>query len=67
MFSSVSLRVDSVEFFLIIIVYSFNVAGDEAIISASVAGEVVDASIVEVGRSRPQYQYTRVFFFSLIQ
>ncbi|XP_018362503.1 PREDICTED: eukaryotic translation initiation factor 4E transporter isoform X5 [Trachymyrmex cornetzi] len=33
--------------------------GDEAIISMSVAGEVTDASIVEVGRSRPQFQYSR--------
>ncbi|XP_034935730.1 eukaryotic translation initiation factor 4E transporter-like isoform X2 [Chelonus insularis] len=33
--------------------------GDEAIISMSVAGEVTDTSIVEVGRSRPQFQYTR--------
>lgn len=34
--------------------------GDEAIISMSVAGEVTDASIMEVGRSRPQFQYSRV-------
>ncbi|XP_029167468.1 eukaryotic translation initiation factor 4E transporter-like isoform X2 [Nylanderia fulva] len=33
--------------------------GDEAIISMSVAGEVTDASIMEVGRSRPQFQYSR--------
>lgn len=33
--------------------------GDEAIISMSVAGEVTDTSIMEVGRSRPQFQYTR--------
>lgn len=26
----------------------------------SVAGEVTDASIMEVGRSRPQFQYSRV-------
>ena len=26
----------------------------------SVAGEVTDTSIVEVGRSRPQFQYSRV-------
>ncbi|KAL6257943.1 hypothetical protein P5V15_011541 [Pogonomyrmex californicus] len=32
---------------------------DEAIISMSVAGEVTDASIMEVGRSRPQFQYSR--------
>ncbi|XP_063987949.1 eukaryotic translation initiation factor 4E transporter-like isoform X8 [Diachasmimorpha longicaudata] len=32
---------------------------DEAIISMSVAGEVTDTSIMEIGRSRPQYQYTR--------
>lgn len=35
-------------------------AGDEAIISMSVAGEVTDTSIMEVGRSRPQFQYSRV-------
>lgn len=35
-------------------------AGDEAIISMSVAGEVTDASIMEIGRSRPQFQYSRV-------
>lgn len=34
--------------------------GDEAIISMSVAGEVADASIMEIGRSRPQFQYSRV-------
>lgn len=33
--------------------------GDEAIISMSVAGEVTDTSIMEVGRSRPQFQYSR--------
>ncbi|XP_011305362.1 eukaryotic translation initiation factor 4E transporter isoform X3 [Fopius arisanus] len=33
--------------------------GDEAIISMSVAGEVTDSSIMEIGRSRPQFQYTR--------
>nr|XP_033329376.1 nuclear factor of activated T-cells 5-like isoform X2 [Megalopta genalis] len=32
---------------------------DEAIISMSVAGEVTDTSIMEVGRSRPQFQYSR--------
>ncbi|XP_015113085.1 eukaryotic translation initiation factor 4E transporter isoform X2 [Diachasma alloeum] len=32
---------------------------DEAIISMSVAGEVTDTSIMEIGRSRPQFQYTR--------
>ncbi len=32
---------------------------DEAIISMSIAGEVTDTSIVEIGRSRPQYQYYR--------
>lgn len=26
----------------------------------SVAGEVTDTSIMEVGRSRPQFQYSRV-------
>lgn len=36
------------------------VAGDEAIIAMSVAGEVTDTSIVEIGRSRPQFQYSRV-------
>ncbi|XP_050595605.1 eukaryotic translation initiation factor 4E transporter-like isoform X6 [Bombus affinis] len=33
--------------------------GDEAIISMSVAGKVTDTSIMEVGRSRPQFQYSR--------
>ncbi|KAK2585472.1 hypothetical protein KPH14_010130 [Odynerus spinipes] len=33
--------------------------GDDAIISMSVAGEVTDTSIMEVGRSRPQFQYSR--------
>ncbi|XP_072749964.1 uncharacterized protein [Anoplolepis gracilipes] len=33
--------------------------GDDAIISMSLAGEVTDASIMEVGRSRPQFQYSR--------
>ncbi|XP_023289580.1 eukaryotic translation initiation factor 4E transporter isoform X3 [Orussus abietinus] len=32
---------------------------DEAIISMSVAGKVTDNSIMEVGRSRPQFQYSR--------
>ncbi|XP_048263916.1 eukaryotic translation initiation factor 4E transporter isoform X2 [Bombus terrestris] len=32
---------------------------DEAIISMSVAGKVTDTSIMEVGRSRPQFQYSR--------
>ncbi|CAD6230459.1 GSCOCG00006768001-RA-CDS [Cotesia congregata] len=32
---------------------------DEAIISVAVAGEVTDSCIVEVGRVRPQFQYTR--------
>ncbi|CAB0035897.1 unnamed protein product [Trichogramma brassicae] len=32
---------------------------DDAIISMSIGGEITDASIVEVGRSRPQYQYSR--------
>ncbi|XP_031832187.1 uncharacterized protein LOC116426797 isoform X7 [Nomia melanderi] len=32
---------------------------DEAIISMSVGGEVTDTSIMEVGRSRPQFQYSR--------
>lgn len=32
----------------------------------SVAGEVTDASIMEVGRSRPQFQYSRVNIVSQI-
>lgn len=43
--------------FVILIVF----LGDEAIISMSVAGEVTDTSIMEVGRSRPQFQYSRVW------
>jgi len=44
----------------IILFFFFLFIGDEAIISMSVAGEVTDASIMEVGRSRPQFQYSRV-------
>jgi len=45
-------------YFILLLFFYF--IGDEAIISMSVAGEVTDTSIVEVGRSRPQFQYSRV-------
>lgn len=45
--------------------FSLHFTGDEAIISMSVAGEVTDNSIMEVGRSRPQFQYSRVSAISV--